>query len=182
MKKLALYLSLFLIGFSTVNAQKIDRKKVVQRHNIVNTKADTLASLTVGNGKFAYTVDITGMQSFPEYYKKGVSLGTQSEWGWDSFPNTQNYKFEETLKAYDFNNDGRKALYSTQLKSPERNKEAVEYFRVNQHRLQLGNIGLELLKKDGQKAKISDLTNINQKIDLWTGIITSEFSLDGNSY
>jgi hypothetical protein len=179
MKKLAVYFGLFLMGFSSLNAQKIDRKKVVQRHNIVNTKVDTLSSLTVGNGKFAYTVDITGMQSFPEVYKNGVSLGTQSEWGWDSFPNTKNYKFEETLKAYDFNNDGRKALYSTQLKSPERNKEAVEYFRVNQHRLQLGNIGIELIKKDGQKAKISDLTNINQTIDLWSGIITSEFSLDG---
>ena len=45
--------------------------------------------------------------------------------------------------------------------------------------MQLGNIGIELIKKDGQKAKISDLTKINQKIDLWTGIITSEFSLEG---
>lgn len=179
MKKIAIYLSLFCIGFSSLNAQKIDRKKVVQRHNVVNTKADTLSTLTVGNGKFAYTVDITGMQSFPEYYKNGVSLGTQSEWGWNSFPNIENFKFEETLKPYDFNNDGRKALYSVQIKEPERNKKAVEYFRVNQHRLQLGNIGIELIKKDGQKAKISDLTNINQKIDLWTGIITSEFSLEG---
>ncbi|PZU02469.1 MAG: hypothetical protein DI622_21025, partial [Chryseobacterium sp.] len=101
MKKIAIYLSLFCIGFSSLNAQKIDRKKVVQRHNIVNVKADTLSTLTVGNGKFAYTVDITGMQSFPEYYKNGVSLGTQSEWGWNSFPNTENYKFEETLKPYD---------------------------------------------------------------------------------
>ena len=179
MKKIAIYLSIFCVGFSSLNAQKIDRKKVVQRHNVVNTKADTLSTLTVGNGKFAYTVDITGMQSFPEYYKNGVSLGTQSEWGWNSFPNTKDYKFEETLKAYDFNNDGRKALYSVQLKEPERNKGAVDYFRVNQHRLQLGNIGIELTKKDGQKAKISDITNINQKIDLWTGIITSEFSLEG---
>ncbi|WP_312765571.1 hypothetical protein [Epilithonimonas sp.] len=178
-KKIAIYLSLFCIGFSSLNAQKIDRKKVVQRHNVVNTKADTLSTLTVGNGKFAYTVDITGMQSFPEYYKNGVSLGTQSEWGWNSFPNTENYKFEETLKPYDFNNDGRKALYSVQIKEPERNKKAVEYFRVNQHRLQLGNVGIELTKKDGKKAQISDLQNINQKIDLWTGIITSEFSLEG---
>ncbi|MET3534979.1 hypothetical protein [Chryseobacterium limigenitum] len=179
MKKLVIYLSLYCIGFSSLNAQKIDRQKVVQRHNIVNTKVDTLSSLTVGNGKFAYTVDVTGMQSFPEVYKNGVSLGTQSEWGWNSFPNTENYTFDETLKAYDFNDDGRKALYSVQLKESERNKKAVEYYRVNQHRLQLGNVGIELYKKDGQKAKISDLQNINQKIDLWTGIITSEFSLEG---
>jgi hypothetical protein len=39
---------------------------------------------------------------------------------------------------------------------------------VNQHRLQLGNVGIELYKKNGQKAKVSDLQNINQKIDLWT--------------
>ena len=87
MKKITIYLGIFLMGFSSMNAQKIDRKKVVQRHNIVNTKADTLSTFTVGNGKFAYTVDITGMQSFPEYYINGVSLGTQSEWGWNSFPN-----------------------------------------------------------------------------------------------
>ncbi|KAA0126772.1 hypothetical protein FY557_15830 [Chryseobacterium sp. SN22] len=179
MNKIAIYLSLFCVGFSSLNAQKIDRQKVVQRHNIVNTKADTLSTLTVGNGKFAYTVDITGMQSFPEYYKNGVSLGTQSEWGWNSFPNTENFRFEETLKPYDFNRDGRKALYSVQIKEPERSKKAVEYFRVNQHRLQLGNIGIELIKKDGKKAQVSDLQNINQTIDLWTGIITSEFSLEG---
>src|SRR5690606_21038160 len=95
---------------------KINRESVVRRHNVSNHTMDTLASLTVGNGAFAYTVDATGMQSFPMYYKNGVSLGTQSEWGWDSFPNTKNYKFEETLKSYDFNSEGRNAKYSIQLK------------------------------------------------------------------
>ena len=97
MNKIAIYLSLFCIGFSSLNAQKIDRKKVVQRHNVVNTKADALSTVTVGNGKFAYTVDITGMQSFPEYYKNGVSLGTQFEWGCNSFPNNENNTFDETV-------------------------------------------------------------------------------------
>ena len=60
---------------------KIDREQVVKRHNVRNLMMDTLASLTVGNGAFAYTVDATGMQSFPLYYRHGVSLGTQSEWG-----------------------------------------------------------------------------------------------------
>src|SRR5690606_27939889 len=100
----------------TPESEKIDRKAVVQRHNIVNQSADTLASLTVGNGVFAYTVDVTGMQSFPVYYKKGVSLGTQSEWGWNSFDNDENYRFEETLKSYDFNNEGRDRK-STRLNS-----------------------------------------------------------------
>jgi len=49
-------------------AQKIDRQAVVRRHNVILTSVDTLASLTVGNGAFAFTVDATGLQSFPEYY------------------------------------------------------------------------------------------------------------------
>src|ERR1700743_3072135 len=83
-------------------AQKIDRRALVSRHNVIVTKADTLASLTVGNGKFAFTVDATGLQSFPEYYRNGVPLSTQSEWGWHSFPNTENYQYSETLKEYNF--------------------------------------------------------------------------------
>src|SRR4051812_9228637 len=40
-----------------VTAQiKIDRKALVERHKVVNVKADTLSSLSVGNGKFAFTV------------------------------------------------------------------------------------------------------------------------------
>src|SRR5690606_36093476 len=109
-------LLLIVASCHTQEDDKIDRKALVQRHNIVNQSADTLASLTVGNGVFAYTVDVTGMQSFPVYYKKGVSLGTQSDWGWNTFPNDGDYKFEETLKSYDFNNEGRDAKYSVQHK------------------------------------------------------------------
>jgi hypothetical protein len=55
---------------------RINREEVVKRHNIHITKADSLSSLTVGNGQFAFTVDVTGLQSFPGYYEKGVALGT----------------------------------------------------------------------------------------------------------
>jgi hypothetical protein len=119
----------------------------VERHNVVNTKFDSLSSLSVGNGGFAFTVDVTGMQSFPEAYAKGVPLGTQSEWGWHSFRDTAHYQFNETLKSYKLN--GRYVPYATQIKEPERNKNAVNWFRVNPHRLQLGNIGLEIKKKNG---------------------------------
>lgn len=174
------FVALASIFFSLQSFQdsKIDRKKVVQRHNVVNTTVDILSSLTIGNGAFAYTVDVTGMQSFPEYYRPGVALGTQSEWAWDSFKNPNNYKFEETLKAYDFNNEGRNALYSIQHKEEGRQKEATDFFRANPHRLQLGNVGLELYLKNGKRAEISDIKNIVQTLDVWTGIITSKFNLE----
>lgn len=164
-------------AFNSIIAQsKIDRHAVVQRHNVVNTQADSLASLTVGNGSFAFTADITGMQSFPDYYRNGVPLGTQSEWGWHSFPNTENLQVEEALKTYEL--EGRKISYAVQVKEPPRAKAAADYFRINQHRLQLGNIGLEITKKDGSAATIADIKNIQQQLNLWTGTITSKFTVD----
>ena len=60
------------------NAQtRIDRKALVQRHTVKVTSFDSLSSLTVGNGKFAFTVDATGLQTFPDYYRGGVPLSTQ---------------------------------------------------------------------------------------------------------
>lgn len=167
----------FFFFFAQSQKQLIDRKAVVTRHNVHVDKADPLSSLTVGNGSFAFTVDVTGLQSFPEYYAKGIALGTESEWGWHSFPNFNHYRFEETLKEYDI--EGRRIPYPVQIKTPERNKEAVEYFRVNPHRLQLGNIGLEIRKRDGSLAGINDIENINQLLNLWTGEIKSKFSVDG---
>ena len=69
------------------NQPIIDREALVERNSPVVTAFDSLASLSVGNGEFAYTVDITGLQTFPDNYKKGVPLGTQSQWGWHSFAN-----------------------------------------------------------------------------------------------
>jgi hypothetical protein len=88
----------------------------------------------------------------------------------------ENLKIEEAQKVYEL--EGRKISYTVQPKEPERAKKAVEYFRVNPHRLQLGNIGLEIKKKDGSLATANDIRNINQQLDLWTGIITSSFTVE----
>lgn len=156
-------------------SQKIDRKALVQRHNVIVTRADTLSSLTVGNGGFAFTVDATGLQTFPKEYGKGVSLGTQSEWGWHSFIDTAGYRREEALKAYHLN--GRDITYMVQWNSPERNKAASNWFRQNPHRLQLGNLGFEILKKDGSVISVDDVRDIRQELNLWTGQITSRFTV-----
>ncbi len=138
---------------------------------------DTLASLSVGNGEFAFTVDATGLQTFPELYKKGVPLGTQSQWGWHSFGNPNGYKAEEVLKEFDFGR-GHKEIYSCQFKEPERLVEACDWLRVNPHRLHLGTIGLEL----GDSVKPTDITDIQQTLNLWEGRIDSHFSFNGNAF
>ncbi len=175
-----LFVALHLLGLLSYRhsfAASIDRQAVVRRHNVKVNRADALSSLTVGNGAFAFTVDVTGLQTFPEYYKTGVALGTQSEWGWHSFPNTGNYRVEESLREYNLGD--RKVSYMVQVKQPQRAKEATEYFRVNDHRLQLGNVGLDIYKKDGTLITVSDVKNIDQVQDLWTGVITSRFSIEG---
>lgn len=172
-----------VLGFLTiicVSAQeKIDRKSVVTRHNVQISEIDTLASLTVGNGTFAFTVDATGLQSFPDTYQNGIPLGTQSEWGWDTPKNINNYKFEETLRNVTQN--GREVSYSTQVKTPERAKDAMNWFRENAHRIHLGNLGFDLYKENGELATTSDLENIHQTLNLWTGEIESSFTLEGVS-
>src|SRR5215203_4008344 len=99
-------------------SQSISRQAVVQKHNVHVNKIDSLSSLSVGNGNFALTVDATGMQSFPDAYANGVPLGTESVWGWHSFPNTENLKIEEAQKVYDL--EGRKISYTVQPKETER--------------------------------------------------------------
>lgn len=177
MKSLITGIILLIGSIATAQKSPIDRKAVVQRHTIHITKADSLSSLSIGNGSFAFTVDVTGLQSFPAFYKGGVPLGTQSEWGWHSFPNTNNYKFEESLRTYEL--EGRKIPYPVQWKEAGRNKEAADYFRVNPHRLQLGNIGLQITKKNGQPADIEDIQNVDQQLDMWTGEIKSRFTVEG---
>ncbi len=178
-KKIAISLLVFVFlkeGNQNIYGQTINRKALVQRHNVVVTNADSLSSLTLGNGKFAFTVDVTGLQSFPDSYAKGIPLGTESEWGWHSFPNINGYKFEESLKTYHLN--GKDISYAVQWNEPGRNKDAANWFRQNPHRLQLGNIGFEIKKKDGSLAEIQDLKRIHQQLNLWTGEIYSQFTID----
>jgi hypothetical protein len=178
-----------ILSFASCQMQtkKIDREALVKRNHPSVTQFDTLASLSVGNGRFAVTVDATGLQTFPELYAAGVPLGTQSHWGWHRFPNPKEYRFEETLEGYDFGH-GQPGLYSVQPKPPNdagekkrfiRKTEAANYFRANPHRLHLGVVGLELLSVDGAQASPENISDIHQQLDMWNGQINSSFTMDG---
>lgn len=158
-------------------AGSIDRKALVERCNPHVTVADTMASLSVGNGCFAFTADITGLQTFPEAYSHGVPLGTQSEWGWHSFDNPDSLRVEESLKEYDFGH-GHKELYATEHKEKGRAHDAAVWYRVNPHRLHLGCVGLET----EQGASLSDVTCKVQTLDMWRGRIDSRFSIGRYRY
>lgn len=182
------FLFFALLGCQTSQKpSKIDRQALVTRNSIVIEKFDSLASLSVGNGEFAFTADVTGLQSFPDEYANGIPLGTQSEWGWHSFPNVNNYKYEDVLKVYHLN--GRDVKYpvewktdghltAEELKTRENHQKAANYFRQNPHRLQLANLGFEITMKDGREVALSDIKNIHQELNMWTGEIHSTYKVD----
>jgi hypothetical protein len=157
------FVLLFLVQGLT--AQPIDRQALVKRHTVHVTAADPLASLSVGNGGFAFTVDATGLQSFPDEYARGVPLVTESQWGWHSFPNKEDFRLEESFRNYDFS--GKQRPYAVQWKAPDRAHAAAEYWRQNPHRLPLANIGFDIRKTDGQPASLHDITDIHQELDMY---------------
>ena len=154
----------------------IDRHALVTRHNIEVHAIDPNGAMAVGNGSFAFNFDVTGLQSFPEYYAKTMPIGILSDWGWHSFPNPNHYTLDTfkmtTIPKYD-----RQFVFpsaSTSNPPPD-----AAYLRENPNRFGLGRIGLEMTHADGSKVLITDLANIDERLDIWAGILTSTFTVDG---
>jgi hypothetical protein len=155
---------------------RIDRFALVTRHNVTLTKPDPLTPLSVGNGEFAFTADVTGLQTFPAYHEKGMPLGTLSQWGWHSLPNPQGYRMADVLEEYEV--AGRKVPYASGKGRSGGYSPAAEWRRANPHRLDLGRIALRLTKGNGSAAAIEDLANTSQTLDLWTAVLSSRFDLE----
>jgi hypothetical protein len=162
---------------SPLYGARIDRHALVSRHNVTLDKPDPLTPLSVGNGRFAFTADITGLQTFDEFYQQGMPLCTQSEWGWHTSPNPKGYKMSDVLEDYDV--AGRKVPYASDGSFPGGYSAAATWLRSNPHRLHLGTIGFILTKSDGTAVDIDDLTDTSQTLDLWSGLLSSQFEIEG---
>ena len=167
------------LGYDTDNTTaEIDRQAVISRNNPIVREANPLASLSVGNGHFAATVDVTGLQSYPADYENGIPLTTMSDWGWHSFENTQNLTPAETEGSFNLGH-GHEEVYAVEYKKGGRQQEATNYFRVNPHRLNLGDLGIRLTDKNGRQLSLQEIKNIRQELKLWDGTIESNYSADG---
>jgi hypothetical protein len=161
---------------TSVANQRIDRHALVTRHNVTINEPNSLTPLSVGNGEFAFTADITGLQTFPQFHEQGMALGTQSQWGWHTAPNPNGYKMEDVLEYYEV--AGRKIPYASGGDGSRGYTPAASWLRANPHRLDLGQIGLKLTKVDGSTVSIEDLTNISQTLNLWSGLLSSSFEIE----
>lgn len=165
-------LSLFIcFGFPGCKTEegKIDRKALVSRHNLRITDKNLQGPTQVGNGEFAFGFDITGLQTFSD------GATTMSNWGWHEFPMPEGQRPEE-FKGQEWDTQGRMVRYDIQNPAQE---ELTKWMIANPQRLNLGKIGLILKKKDGSLATLDDLVSPVQTLDLWTGIATSTYQIEG---
>ena len=168
-----------VVGTEALSDHRIDRRALVRRHNIILNNSDPLTPLSIGNGEFAFTADITGLQTFPGYHQQGMALGTQSQWGWHFMPNPNGYKLSDILDYYVV--AGRKVPYASDKDYSRTYSPTATWLRANPHRLHLGQIGFRITKSDASLVDVDDLTNTLQTLDLWTGLLMSRFETEGKA-
>ncbi|HEY0944561.1 MAG TPA: hypothetical protein VGD81_04810 [Opitutaceae bacterium] len=150
----------------------IDRRALVMRHNPRLRAVNYEAPLTVGNGGFAFTVDVTGLQTFgDQYYRRGIPLETLARWAWVTDDNPAGFKLADASKNY------REASGRTQAYPTEANTPAGAWLRRNPRDHPLAIVALDWRKPDGSRFTPADVTSPEQTLDLWTGIITSRYHL-----
>ncbi|MFF1827843.1 hypothetical protein [Paenarthrobacter sp. NPDC058040] len=170
----------------------IDREALVGRHNVKQQELDPRSPVSVGNGEFAFTMDLTGLQTFPGSYPVGARdelppgtlLGTQAQWGWHSIPPEGPYELSASTVLYD--SPRGPVPYVDMVGDIVNDREtdtsqAETWLRANPHRLDLGRIGFRWVE-DGLERRLSpaDITGTEQTLDLWSGIVTSRFTVAGH--
>jgi hypothetical protein len=150
-------------------AAAIDRQALVARHNVRAAKVDTAAPLTVGNGEFGFTADVTGLQTLNASYGN-PPLQTMSHWGWHKVP-AQLAGVDPSMYTYErVTVDGHTADYATNCtKTP-----AYNYLRENPHRINLARVFLRRLLPGigalpGKPIEVDDVSAIEQTLHLWNG-------------
>ena len=137
-------------------AKPIDRHALVTRHNPTVTTVDKSAPFMVGNGNFAFTADITGLQTFPEQYSPLVPLMTQAQWSWHSWPNPKGFTLKQAMKTIKVRK--KKRDYPALSNWDEAKQEHIQWLRENPHKFSLGRLALRLEDSQGKAATFADLS------------------------
>ncbi|KAI1293293.1 Six-hairpin glycosidase-like protein [Xylaria venustula] len=143
---------------------RIDRKAVVRAFNPRRNASSATTPLQVGNGNFAFGVDVTGLQTFSPF-------ATMSTWGWHNFslPTTPGQTSVEDFVGLDWWTHGRLVNYD----QPNPAQPDISNWLIqNPQRLNLARIGFSF---NGEETTEEELQDKTQELDLWTGKISSSF-------
>src|SRR3970040_698407 len=104
-------MAVFAALLGSLQTGGIDRRALVDRHAPVLRQFDAESPLSLGNGEFAFTVDVTGLQTFPDAFNDTIPLGTLSSWGWHTAPNPRGWCID-TYEFTQFDSHGRKVGFA----------------------------------------------------------------------
>ncbi len=130
----------------------------------------------MGNGDFAFTADVTGLQTFAEEYAEGgCPLLTQASGFWHTSPDGNgNYPSDLKITLTEYARGNRTVKYPTECFPDER--EAYDALRRNPHRFNLMRLSFLI---DGRRIRSEEISGVNQELDLYTGILKSRFVYKG---
>ncbi|WP_167618179.1 hypothetical protein [Maribellus sediminis] len=148
-----------------VGQNPIDRHALVTRHNIEWN--DLTGQIPLGNGEFCFNADGTGLQTF--------GGNTMSHWGWHSFPLPEGVTPEQIPATGTFQ-QGRNAGPDI---FPEDKDNIRQYMFDNPHIFNLGRISFAFANE--VELTPDDVEGLSRSLDLWTGILSSSFTLNGQS-
>jgi len=151
--------------FAAANELKtpLDRRAIVDRHRIQTDQTGEL--LPVGNGNICFNVDGTGLQTF-----KGDVL---SHWGWFSEPLLERYTWDDVPETGTY----QKGWLTGLDKFPADRFDLYHWIRESPHQMNLART--RFLRADGSELKPEEIKDVKRDLDLWTGVHTTTFTLDG---
>ena len=69
--------------------------QIISESSIYSSEFSGVNSFYVGNSEFSFGTDLTGLQTFPEFYSGRIQLTTLSDWGKGREENTGNtYRYQ----------------------------------------------------------------------------------------
>lgn len=164
---LIVFLCAVQLRAASTSAPTIDRHGLVSRFNPTRNASNPNTPMQVGNGFFAFGADVTGLQTF-------FPFAIMSDWGWknDSLPTGMTPDDILTYRGVVW--DGVQYMFD----GPE---PMQQWLISNPNRVNLGRVGLVFRDPSGKVQNISeaDLDDIHQELDLWTGVIMSQFVYQG---
>jgi hypothetical protein len=160
---LPLVTALLLAPLAAVGA--IDRHALVTRHNLEWN--ELRGQVPLGNGEYCFNADATGLQTF------GGS--TLSHWAWHSAPlppgcTPADIPPTGTVETGRIQGPMRKAAARSELDG---------WMFRNPHPINLAR--LRFVRADGTPLESKAVGVISRRYDLWTGLHTSRFTVDGQA-
>jgi hypothetical protein len=146
-----------------LRATPIDRHALVTRHNIGWN--DVRGQIPLGNGEFCFNADATGLQTF--------GGNTMAHWGWHSIPLPAGWTAGQVPATGTF----QRGRITGGDEFPPNTDALRNWMFDNPHNMNLARF--RILGAGGRELVPPEVTAVNRVLDLWSGMQTTSFSLDG---